>query len=87
MPALSLAASSSDIVRGGQNASRAPTASGPLMLRRHFACMCETTPQAYPPDLQPGRNPSPPGHQAKREEQGAPGQRANAHLKHDGDDR
>ena len=87
MPALSLAASSSDIVRGGQNASRAPTASGPLMLRRHFACMCGTTPQAYRRTFSQAGTRARPGHQAEREEQGAPGQRANAHLKHDADDR
>jgi hypothetical protein len=57
------------------------------MLRRHFACMCGTTPQAYRRTFSQAGTRARPGHQAEREEQGAPGQRANAHLKHDADDR
>jgi hypothetical protein len=63
----------------------AGTSWSPLMLRRHFARMCGTTPQAYRRTFSQAE-PGPPGHRAEREEQGAQGQRANAHLKHDDGD-
>ena len=61
-------------------------ASGPPMLRRHFARMCGITPQVYRRTFSQAGTRARPGHQAGREEQGAQDQRANAHLKHDDGD-